>query len=84
MNDETELVLRSTNDVDDDNRGIIICDPGFGQVRVSWDEFERLDFSPMGTPVTYDKFDGGKKMHGTVFTDDSESYPGDIRWDNDE
>ncbi len=84
FHDDEEIVLRGTNDVDDDNRGIIICDPGFGQVRVSWGEFERLDFSPMGKAVSYEQFDGGKKLRGTVFTDEDESYTGDIRWDNDE
>ena len=84
FHDDDEIVLRGTNDVDDDNRGIIICDPGFGQVRVSWDEFERLDFSPMGKAVSYNQFDGGKKLRGTVFTDEDDSYTGDIRWDNDE
>ncbi len=84
FHDDEKIVLRGTNDVDDDNRGIIISDPGFGQVRVSWGEFERLDFSPMGKAVSYEQFDGGKKLRGTVFTDEDKSYTGDIRWDNDE
>ena len=84
FHDDEEIVLRGTNDVDDDNRGIIISDPGFGQVRVNWDEFDRLDFSPMGQAVGYDQFDGGRKLRGTVFTEEDESYTGDIRWDNDE
>ncbi len=79
-----EMVLRGSNDVDDGNRGIIISDPGFGQVQVEWDEFDRLEFSPAPYQVTYDQFDGGKPLWGTVYTEDDDSYTGEIRWDDDE
>lgn len=79
-----EMVLRGSNDVDSDNRGIIISDPGFGQVRINWDEFEELDFKKAPSYVTYDQFDGGHKLRGTVYTEDGESYTGDITWDRDE
>lgn len=79
-----EMVLRNSNDVDDDNRGIIIIDPGFGQVTVEWDEFERLDFEKAPSQVKYKDFDGGKPLKGTVYTEDGEKYKGYIRWDNDE
>lgn len=79
-----EIVLSGTNDVDDDNRGIVIADPMFGQVTVKWDEFERLDFSPPEVTVSYDDFDGGHPLSGVVYTDNGDSYRGRIRWDNDE
>ncbi len=79
-----KIVLRGTNDVDDDNRGIIIADPAFGQVVVDWDEFDRLDFSTPDGKVRYANFDGGRPIEGTVFTEDGEKYTGRIRWDNDE
>ncbi len=79
-----EVILKGTNDVDDSNRGIIISDPGFGQMRVDWDEFERLDFTPAKKQISYDQFDGGKKIRGTVYTESGKSYSGDIRWDDDE
>ena len=79
-----QMVLRGTNDVDDDNRGIIISDPGFGQVTVKWDEFDRLDFKKAPHQVRYKEFDGGRLLTGTVYTEDGESYTGTIRWDNDE
>lgn len=82
--DGETMTLRGTNDVDDGNRGIIISDPGFGQVRINWDEFERLDFEPERQAVTYDNFDGGKKITGTVYLDDGREFTGEIRWDNDE
>lgn len=79
-----KLVLRGTNDVADDNRGIIIADPAFGQVVVDWDEFDRLDFSAADSRVKYGNFDGGRPIEGTVFTESGEKYTGRIRWDNDE
>jgi hypothetical protein len=79
-----EVLLRGTNDVDDGNRGIIISDPGFGQVRVGWDEFERLDFKSAPRMPRYDDFDGGSRLYGTVYTEEGDEYTGNIRWDDDE
>ncbi len=79
-----QMVLRGTNDVDDDNRGIVISDPGFGQVTVKWDEFDRLDFTKAPHQVRYQEFDGGRRLTGTVYTEDGDSYTGTIRWDDDE
>ncbi|HPM36091.1 MAG TPA: hypothetical protein PK186_00875 [candidate division Zixibacteria bacterium] len=80
-----ELVLRGTNDVNDDNRGIIVADPSFGQVIVGWDEFERVEFSrPNEDRASYDAFDGGRPLSGKVATEDGKTYTGRIRWDDDE
>jgi hypothetical protein len=79
-----QLLLKGTNDVDDDNRGIIISDSGFGQVIVQWGEFERLVFKKAPQQVRYDEFDGGRPLEGTVYNEDGQSYTGAIRWDNDE
>jgi hypothetical protein len=79
-----ELLLRGSNDVNDDNRGIIISDPGFGQVIVQWDEFDRLDFEEPPPQPVYRDFDGGRPLKGTVYTEYGESITGTIRWDNDE
>jgi hypothetical protein len=79
-----EMILRGSNDVDDDNRGIIICDPAFGQVRVEWDEFDILEFSEAPRAVKYSSFDGGRKMKGTVYTEDGDEFSGLICWDDDE
>jgi hypothetical protein len=79
-----EYLLRETNDVNDSNKGIVISDPGFGQVKVDWDEFESLEFSQAPEPVVYESFDGGKSLYGTVYTEDGENFTGHVRWDNDE
>jgi hypothetical protein len=84
LNNGDELLLRGTNDVDGSNSGIIISDLGFGQVIVMWDEFDRLDFHNEAAPLSYSDFDGGRKLRGTVYTEDGDSYTGAIRWDDDE
>lgn len=84
MDDGDELLLRGTNDVDDSNSGIIVGDDNLGQVIVKWDEFEKVVFTKPTSQVKYSDFDGGRKLHGTVYTEDGDSYTGDIIWDNDE
>jgi hypothetical protein len=79
-----EMVLRGTNDVNSENRGIIVSDPGFGQVIIPWDEFDIVKFGDASRQVSYDKFDGGRPLRGTVYTEDGDEYQGQIRWDDDE
>jgi len=84
LKDDDEIVLRGTNDVDDSNRGIVIYVEGFGQVKVDWDEFDRLEFESPPSPVKYDEFGGGHRLEGIVYTEDGDQYGGWIRWDDDE
>jgi len=78
-----EVVLRGSNDVNEDNRGIEIAAPGFGRAVVPWAELERLTFgSPVGVPRS--AFDGGRPLRGSVETADGRRLEGRIRWDNDE
>lgn len=79
-----ELVLRGSNDVDDDNRGIIVADPDLGQVIVGWDAFSDVTFLPSPGRPGYQAFDGGHRLHGTVVTRDGRELEGWMRWDNDE
>ncbi len=78
------LVLRGSNDVDDDNRGIVVSDPAFGQVTIPWDQFGRVEFKPAPRAVSYNQFDGGRPLRGTVYTEEGDEYTGTIQWDNDE
>ncbi len=79
-----KIVLRGTNDVDDSNRGICVYDPAIGQITAGWDEFQKLEFKTAPAPLAYDKFDGGRPLAGTVYTNDGEKFTGTIRWDDDE
>ncbi len=84
--DGKEFRLDDSNDVDSGNRGIVISDPKMGRVIVEWDEFEKLDLltPPKSAYVSYDQFDGGRPIRGTVFDEEGDSFAGTIRWDNDE
>lgn len=79
-----EMVLRGTNDVDDTNRGIVVTDLSIGEVIIRWDDFERLELKTPPMSATYDMFDGGRRLEGTVYTEDGDEYTGKIRWDDDE
>ena len=79
-----ELILDGSNDVNDSNRGIQVSDPDLGQVQVDWDAFESLRFEPAPTASWYDRFDGGRRLRGTVVTESGERITGEVRWDNDE
>ena len=84
LQDGEELVLRGTNDVDSSNNGISISDPGLGQVKVDWDEFEELRFHEPESHMGRDAFDGGHRLYGTVTTLDGDELTGYVLWDNDE
>jgi len=88
-----DLVLRGTNDVNSDNRGIEISDPGLGRVIVPWDAFESVRFHPRDRAPVASRaawsdgladFDGGRALTGTVETRSGTSASGRVRWDNDE
>ena len=79
-----KLVLRGTNDVDRDNRGIAVS-TAFGQAKVLWDDFREIRFhAPTSDGVTRDAFSGGAALVGTVESVDGRVLVGEIRWDNDE
>jgi len=80
-----ELRMRGTNDVDNGNRGIVISDIDLGRIVVDWDEFDALSFTdPPASGTAYSRYDGGRRLRGTVYTENGEEFTGDIRWDDDE
>lgn len=84
LRDGRELVLDGTNDVDSDNRGIYVEDPRFGRVLISWDAFERVDFTPAGSGPGYHDFAPGRPLQGTVTDSDGRKLTGRIVFDLDE
>jgi hypothetical protein len=84
LTDGDTMILEGTNDVDDSNRGIDVTVPGLGVVKVDWDEFRSVTFAPAPPSRTYDDFDGGKPLYGTVTDADGNQYTGTVVWDNDE
>ena len=79
------LKLRGTNDVNSENRGIIVNIPGQGRVDIPWDEFERVTFStPKMGIVNYDDYDASLEIRGSVETEDGDKVDGRIIYDLDE
>jgi hypothetical protein len=86
LKDGKSLDLENTNDVNSENRGIAVISPQFGQVKIDWSDFEKAEFQsvPKNQLPRYQDFDGGTPLHGTVTTEDGQTYTGHIIWDNDE
>jgi hypothetical protein len=80
-----EYYIYGTNDVNDDNRGIIINDLNFGKIKLGWDEFDKLEFEKTpAVPAGYDDFVEPKQPVGKVETKDGKTYSGRIVYDLDE
>ncbi len=80
-----EFELRGTNDVNSDNRGIYVEDPRYGRVLVDWDAFESVHFTEAGpSGPSYDDFQPGKPLRGTVTETGGETHSGRIVYDVDE
>lgn len=76
--------LDDSNDIDSGNRGIVISDLKLGRIIVEWSEFDMIIFTDPPTGPKYESFDGGRRLYGTVYTEDGEKFTGRIKWDDDE
>lgn len=85
LRDGRRLRLRGSNDVDDDNRGIMVEDPRYGKVTVEWDAFDRLEFAdPNGSGRGYDDYPTPKPLRGRVIDRGGDVHEGRIVFDLDE
>ncbi|MEM9301311.1 MAG: hypothetical protein AAGE01_04330, partial [Pseudomonadota bacterium] len=46
-NQGLDVVLNNSNDVDEENRGLMLVNPAFGRVDFEWADFQRVDFAPI-------------------------------------
>jgi hypothetical protein len=67
-----------------DNRGIYVDDQRYGRVLISWNAFERVDFSPGGSGPAYGDFPPGRPLTGGVTTRDGRRLAGRLVYDLDE
>jgi len=85
--DGREIVLSDTPEVGHGNRGIYVDDRRYGRVLISWDAFERVDFSPGAPEDTgpgYGDFPPGRPLTGSVTTRDGRRLAGRLVYDLDE
>jgi hypothetical protein len=82
--DGREMVLSGSSGVSHDNRGIYVDDRRYGRVLISWDAYERADFSPGGGGPAYGEFPPGRPLAGSVTTRDGRRLAGRLVYDLDE
>ncbi len=82
--DGSEILLTDTREVGHGNRGLYVDDRRFGRVLISWNAFERVDFSPGGSGPAYDDFPTGGPITGSVTTQAGHRLAGRLVFDLDE
>jgi hypothetical protein len=77
--------LDGTNDVNDDNRGIMVEDARYGRVTIPWSEFDRVTFSDHGSSGKgYADYAPLGTLTGEVKTQGGETHRGRLVYDLDE
>lgn len=85
LNSGRKLTLRGTNDVNSENKGIIVTTEKFGRVDIPWDEFKRVTFEKSSEKQkSYESFGAQKELEGVVKTTDGKSLQGKLIFDLDE
>lgn len=80
-----ELELRGSNDVNDENRGIIVTVKGLGRVDIEWEDFDEVEFKDApNSGGDYDSYTSPKAIQGKVTVDNGDEITGDIIYDLDE
>ena len=73
-----------TNDVNGENRGIVVNEPGIGSVKIGWADFDQVTFEPAPeTGPSYADYGSGHELFGTVQSDEG-TFRGRIIYDLDE
>lgn len=78
--------MSGSNDVNNDNRGIIVNIAGMGRVDIPWEEFESVTFTEVDDNRKMKKKSSysPKKISGTVITVSGKKYAGELIYDLDE
>lgn len=78
--------LRGSNDVNSENRGIIVTTEKLGRVDIPWKEFKKVEFinKPSFSLKKYNDFKNQNQLEGSVVTTDGETLKGRIVYDLDE
>lgn len=84
LQDGRWVVLSGTNDVNSDIRGIDVTVEGVGRVEIGWQAFQRVVLVEPPSSPPFDRYDGGRRLAGTVTTADGRRLEGRIVWDEDE
>ncbi|RKE03893.1 hypothetical protein [Marinifilum flexuosum] len=80
------LLLKSSNDVSRNNRGIIVTIPNVGRIDFTWKHFLSLDLLPLPktTKSCFSEFNDSERLYGKVTNKEGETFEGVIVYDLDE
>lgn len=77
--------MYGTNDVNHENRGIMVENPAFGRVKIGWSRFRKVTFQDVShTGPSFDAFDHQAKLQGTVTLANGDIHQGDIVFNMDQ
>lgn len=84
--DGKEIFLRGTNDVNRENRGIIVYQQGLGRIEIPWEAFVKVEFfvEPSFDYPSYEDFSTTQANSGIVVLTDDTRISGQIAFDLDE
>jgi hypothetical protein len=81
-----EIYMEGSNDVNRENRGVIVMNKDMAAIDIPWSEFDKITFEEKtpGALVSYDQFKNQKELSATVKTFGGDSYSGRLVFDLDE
>lgn len=80
-----ELELRGTNDVNRENKGVIVTTKEMGRIDLDWKDFDRVTFfDPPSSGRDYASFQSPKKLKALVEVDNGDTHTGEVIYDLDE
>ncbi|WP_321516971.1 hypothetical protein [Marinifilum fragile] len=80
------LLLKSSNDVSRNNRGIIVTIPNVGRIDFTWKHFLSLDLLtlPQNAMTCFSEFNDSERLYGKITNNEGETFEGVIVYDLDE
>jgi hypothetical protein len=81
-----EIYLEGSNDVNRENRGVIVMNKDVAGIDIPWSEFDKITFEEKtpGALVSYPQYKNQKELSATVKTFGGQSYSGRLVFDLDE
>jgi hypothetical protein len=81
-----KLLLKSSNDVSSNNRGIIVTIAQVGRIDFTWKHFLSLEILPLPKNIEscYSEFKDSERLYGKVLTKEGKTFEGIIVYDLDE
>jgi len=79
-----EISLGGSNDVNRDNRGILVYIPNKFSIKIDWRDFDEIEFMEQYKAKNYDDYRPADRLYGTLETYSGEKFEGYIQWDSDE